>query len=94
MGGFCCFLYRLFYNVCCIDSHRLIACWVRMEPVVAGVFPLHSSVIIRILKQLGEIQDAIHVLCLTSDPVVYIEAGSFMEVGIISCALEGVMVPR
>ena len=59
-----------------------------MEPVVAGVFPLHSSVIIRILKQLGEIQDAIHVLRLTSDPVVYIESGSFVEVGIISCALE------
>ena len=59
-----------------------------MEPVVAGVFPLHSSVIIRILKQLGEIQDAIHVLRLTADPVVYIEAGSFVEVGIISCALE------
>ena len=59
-----------------------------MEPVVAGVFPLHSSVIIRILKQLGEIQDAIHVLRLTSNPVVYIESGSFVEVGIISCALE------
>ena len=59
-----------------------------MEPVVAGVFPLHSSVIIRILKQLGEIQDAIHVLRLTADPVVYIESGSFVEVGIISCALE------
>ena len=60
-----------------------------MEPVVAGVFPLHSSVIIRILKQLGEIQDAIHVLRLTSDPVVYIESGSFVEVGIISRTLEG-----
>ena len=59
-----------------------------MEPVAAGVFPLHSSVIIRILKQLGEIQDAIHVLRLTSNPVVYIEAGSLVEVGIISCALE------
>ena len=59
-----------------------------MEPVVAGVFPLHSSVIIRILKQLGEIQDAIHVLRLTANPVVYIESGSLVEVGIISCALE------
>ena len=78
----------LFYDVCCIDSHRLIACWVRVEPVVAGVFPLHSSVIIRILKQLGEIQDAIHVLRLTANPVVYIESGSLVEVGIISCALE------
>ena len=60
-----------------------------MEPVVAGVFPLHSSVIIRILKQLGEIQNAIHVLRLTADPVVYIESGSFVEVGIISRTLEG-----
>ena len=59
-----------------------------MEPVAAGIFPLHPSVVIRILKQLGEIQDAIHVLRLTADPVVYIEAGSFVEVGIISCALE------
>ena len=59
-----------------------------MEPVVAGVFPLHPSVVIRILKQLGEIQDAIHVLRLTANPVVYIESGSLVEVGIISCALE------
>lgn len=59
-----------------------------MEPVVAGVFPLHSSVIIRILQELGKVENAVYVPCLTSNPVVYIEAGSLVEVGIISCALE------
>ena len=78
----------LFYDVCCIDSHRLIACWVRVEPVVAGVFPLHSSVIIRVLQELGKVENAVYVPCLTSNPVVYIESGSLVEVGIISCALE------
>ena len=78
----------LFYDVCCIDSHRLIACWVRVEPVVAGVFPLHPSVIIRVLQELGKVENAVYVLRLTADPVVYIESGSFVEVGIISCALE------
>ena len=59
-----------------------------MEPVVAGVFPLHSSVIIRILQELGKVENAVYVPCLTSNPVVYIESGSLVEVGIISCALE------
>ena len=78
----------LFYDVCCIDSHRLIACWVRVEPVVAGVFPLHPSVIIRVLQELGKVENAVYVPCLTANPVVYIESGSLVEVGIISCALE------
>ena len=59
-----------------------------MEPVVAGVFPLHSSVIIRVLQELGKVENAVYVSCLTANPVVYIESGSFVEVGIISCALE------
>ena len=42
-------------NVGSIDSHRLVACRIRVEPVVAGIFPLHPSVIIRVLKQLGEV---------------------------------------
>lgn len=59
-----------------------------MEPVVAGVFPLHPSVIIRVLQELGKVENAVHVLRLTANPVVYIESGSLVEVGIISCALE------
>lgn len=59
-----------------------------MEPVVAGVFPLHSSVIIRVLQELGKVENAVYVPCLTSNPVVYIESGSLVEVGIISCAFE------
>ena len=78
----------LFDDICGIDSHYLVSIRIRVEPVVAGVFPLHSSVIIRILKQLGEIQNAVYVLCLTANPVVYIESGSLVEVGIISRALE------
>ena len=78
----------LFYDVCCIDSHRLIACWVRVEPVAAGIFPFHPSVIIRVLQELGKVENAVYVPCLTANPVVYIESGSLVEVGIISCALE------
>ena len=59
-----------------------------MEPVAAGIFPLHPSVIIRVLKQLGEIQDAIHVLCLITDPIVYIESGCFVEVAVVAGTLE------
>ena len=59
-----------------------------MEPVVAGVFPLHPSVIIRVLQQFGKIQDAIHVLCLAANPVVHVETGGFMEMTVIAGALE------
>ena len=59
-----------------------------MEPVVAGVFPLHSSIIIRVLQQFSKIQDAIHVLCLAANPIVHVEAGCFMEMTVIAGAPE------
>ena len=59
-----------------------------MEPVVAGIFPLHPSVIIRILQEFGEVQDAIHVLRLIADPIVYIESGCFVEVAVVAGTLE------
>ena len=59
-----------------------------MEPVVAGIFPLHPSVIIRILQEFGEVQDAIHVLRLIADPIVYIESGCFVEMAVVAGTLE------
>ena len=59
-----------------------------MEPVVAGVFPFHPSVVIRVLQQFGKIQNAIHLLCLATNPVVHVEAGGFMEMTVIAGALE------
>ena len=78
----------LFDDVCGIDAHSLITGRVRVEPVVAGVFPLHPSVIIRVLQQFGKIQNAIHVLCLAANPVVHVEAGGFMEMTVVSGTLE------
>ena len=78
----------LFDDICGIDSHCLVSCRIRVEPIVAGVFPLHPSVIIRVLQELGKVENAVYVPCLTANPVVYIESGSLVEVGIISSALE------
>ena len=78
----------LFDDVCGIDAHGLITGRVRVEPVVAGVFPLHPSVIIRVLQQFGKIQDAIHVLCLAANPVVHVETGGFMEMTVVSGTLD------
>ena len=78
----------LFDDVCGIDAHGLITGRVRVKPVVAGVFPLHPSLIIRVLQQFGKIQNAIHVLCLAANPVVHVEAGGFMEMTVVSGTLE------
>ena len=59
-----------------------------MEPVVAGVFPLHPSVVIRVLQQFGKIQNAIHLLCLAANPVVHVKTGGFMEMTVIAGTLE------